>query len=291
MFQIQTIIPYVTLSLLVVSLLFVRSKIITRILLVSQLAVAYLGGLVLPLGLFAIACFWGLCEYHWRRPAEKKCVGIVRMMIIIIFALGFANHLVPGFQNLKVFDALQLSPLSLPYTMYLNMDKTLMAVILVVSSNILVNQNPVFNLRSMFSCGLIALLCMAVLMPLAILSGHLAFDPKLPQAAWLWVVNNLLLVCFAEEVLFRGIIQHDLMQISHRWKIFPFISILIAALLFATTLLGHLHGGVAYVLFVTIAGLFYGYAYYRAKRLEAAIGVHFLVNAAHFFLFTYPMAS
>ena len=71
----------------------------------------------------------------------------------------------------------------------------------------------------------------------------------------------------------------------------PFISIFISALLFAVTLPGHRQGGLIFLAFVTLAGLFYGYVYHRTKRLEAAIFVHFLVNLTHFLFFSYPMAA
>ncbi len=38
----------------------------------------------------------------------------------------------------------------------------------------------------------------------------------------------------------------------------------------------------------TIAGLFYGYAYWKTNRLEASILVHFGLNLIHFVAFSYP---
>jgi membrane protease YdiL (CAAX protease family) len=45
---------------------------------------------------------------------------------------------------------------------------------------------------------------------------------------------------------------------------------------------------VGYVLAATVAGLGYGWAFLRTGRIEAAIAVHFAVNAVHFLLFAYP---
>jgi membrane protease YdiL (CAAX protease family) len=45
---------------------------------------------------------------------------------------------------------------------------------------------------------------------------------------------------------------------------------------------------VAYVALSTIAGLFYGFAYWKTKRIEASMLVHFGTNAIHFFAFSYP---
>ena len=38
----------------------------------------------------------------------------------------------------------------------------------------------------------------------------------------------------------------------------------------------------------TLAGVGYGVAYQRTRRIEAAMVVHFALNAVHLLLFTYP---
>lgn len=45
------------------------------------------------------------------------------------------------------------------------------------------------------------------------------------------------------------------------------------------------------MLFATIAGIAYGYAYVKTKRIETSILVHFNFNLAHFIFFTYPVLS
>lgn len=51
---------------------------------------------------------------------------------------------------------------------------------------------------------------------------------------------------------------------------------------------GHYKGGIPYVIFASIAGLFYGYAYDKTKRIESAVVVHFGLNLTHFLFFSYP---
>lgn len=80
------------------------------------------------------------------------------------------------------------------------------------------------------------------------------------------------------------------MKIANKRQWPSFIPILITAILFGLVLLGHVKGGITYIGFVMIAGLFYGYVYYRPQRLEAAILTHFGVNTCYFLLFTYPAA-
>jgi membrane protease YdiL (CAAX protease family) len=133
--------------------------------------------------------------------------------------------------------------------------------------------------------------CISLLIPLAILSGYVNFDPKFPGSFWLWAFNNLYFVCFAEEVIFRGVIQTHLMKLANRYKVSPFLPIFVSALLFAIALPGHRQGGATFIAFVTLSGLFYGYTYHKTKRLESAILVHFIVNVCHFLLFSYPAAA
>ncbi len=281
--------PYITLAMLVVGLFLIRPQKTIGILIAFQLLLAFAYGLIEPIGILAMVVFWGLCEFHWRRPAQKQWIGFVRFVFIMLFALAFANHIIPGFNNLKVFDTIQFSSLSSPFTMYLNIDKTMAAVILLASSRMLFINKHAFGYKSTFVCIKVAVLCVVTLMSLAMLSGYITYDPKLPEGAWLWMLNNLLFVCFAEEVIFRGMVQDHLTKFFHRCSIPSFVSIIIASFLFATTLLGHLQGGLSYIGFVIIAGLFYGYAYEKTQRLEAAMGVHFVMNLCHFLLFTYPM--
>ena len=41
-------------------------------------------------------------------------------------------------------------------------------------------------------------------------------------------------------------------------------------------------------MFATIAGIGYGWVFWRTNRIEASILSHFLLNAAHILCFTYP---
>lgn len=289
-------IPYIILSVLIVGLFFARSRELPTLFTVISILVAFMCGTIMfwpinIIGLLAIGIFWGLCELHWRNRSTKEWINAIRLTLLVGVALAFANHLMPGFHNLRVITDIQISASSSPFTMYLNFDKTIAAVILALSSGILPKQTSPFGKKSLAEVLKISTLCIALLIPLAMLSGYVTFDPKYPEPFWLWAFNNLLFVCFAEEVIFRGIIQNYLMQVAQRYRISSFIPILLTSVLFGTLLLGHLHGGIIYIAFATISGLFYGYAYHITGRLEAAILVHFIVNLTHFLLFSYPMAA
>lgn len=291
MISTATLLPYITLALLIAGSFIIQSRKILSVLLAAQIIFAFTYKIIDPVGLLAVIAFWGVCFFCWHNPSSKGMLKFIKLLLIVVIALGFANHLIPGFHNLRVFTTLRLSAASSPFTMYLNFDKTIIAVILAVMSGIFFKQPSSFGKRSLAQVLKISVYCMAVLVPLAMWRGYITFDPKLPAGLWLWAFNNLVFVCFAEEVIFRGIIQNYLVQVARRYQVPFFIPILITSILFATLLLGHLHGGIAYITFATISGVFYGYAYLKTNRLESAILVHFIVNLCHFLLFSYPMAA
>lgn len=272
-----------------IGLFTIRSFLVLAIFAFIQIGIAFFYDLITPIGVIALLLFWALCALHFRYPSTNTIANFFRISILVIIALLFSSHLIPGFHNLKVFDAIHVSPHSSAYTMYLNMDKTLAAIILVISSKILEKKMTRIHFKSLIITLGLALSCVFVLMPLALQTGFVAFDPKFPDIFWFWAANNLLFVCFSEEVVFRGTIQHHLAQFFERKKRSPQLAILISSVLFGIGLLGHMLGGLTLMLFTMIAGVFYGYAYYLTNRLEAAICVHFILNTCHFLLFTYPM--
>ena len=64
----------------------------------------------------------------------------------------------------------------------------------------------------------------------------------------------------------------------------------IAGLLIAGALFGAAHyaGGGPAVVLATIAGIGYGWIYWRTNRIEGSILAHFLLNTTHIVFFTYP---
>lgn len=283
--------PYITLALLVAALFTVRSRKIIAVVLAAQIFLAFIYEIINPLGLSAVAAFWAICVLHWRNVSSKEWLNTTWIFLIAAMAIGFASHSIPGFHNIRVFDGILISPHAVPFTMYLNFDKTIAAVILAMASGLLFKQTGSFGMKAARETVVISAFCISLLIPLAILSGYVNFEPKFPETFWLWAFNNLLFVCFAEEVIFRGLIQTHLIQMANRRQISPLIPIFISALLFAVALPGHYHGGPLLMAFATFAGVFYGYAYYRTNRLESAILVHFMVNVCHFLLFSYPMTA
>lgn len=208
----------------------------------------------------------------------------IGLALFLFLAVALSNHMLPGFDNPLVFDKVRFSPDSAPFSMYLNFDKT--AVGILVFLFLLKGHNHSLWERRNFSLSLKMLALLVVIMlPLAVATHYVKFDAKFPQGTWIWVLNNLFFVAFAEEALFRGLIQGGLAKVVPSSALWKWVPLLTASVFFG---LAHYRGGIPYVLLAGVAGLFYGYTYQKTKSLEAAMLVHFGLNCVHFLFFSYP---
>ena len=112
-------------------------------------------------------------------------------------------HLVPGFNNLLVFERVRFSPDSIPFTMYLNFDKIVVGVFICILY--LKSQRQILDRRSLLLSARCAGVLISILMGLAFLLHYVRFNFKFPEMGWIGILNNLFFVCFAEEAFFRGI--------------------------------------------------------------------------------------
>jgi membrane protease YdiL (CAAX protease family) len=200
--------------------------------------------------------------------------------LFIFLAIALALHWLPGFNNAKVIDNVVFSEGALPFSMSLNLDKSLIGLWVMLACPWLL------LLR-----GKGVVLSLAVIRPLTLLAclgsawilGVVAWAPKWPQDAWLWLANNLLLVSLTEELLFRGYIQGGLERLLGNQN----LALGLAALLFG---LAHLGSGWQWFYLATLAGIGYGLAY-RYGGLLTAVWCHVFVNVVHFTAFSYPMLA
>ncbi|PSS70313.1 CPBP family intramembrane glutamic endopeptidase [Shewanella algae] len=201
--------------------------------------------------------------------------------LILLSAVALTVHLLPGFDNLKLLDKVQASSGSAPFSMYLNLDKPLSLFLLLLAWPLVAGTPKPLPRRKII---LLALLFAATpaLLGLASLSGAINWDPKLPGWWWLFALNNLLLTCVAEEVLFRGALQQYLVKRGG-----ALLGITLASVLFG---LAHLAGGWTLALFAALAGVLYGLVFQLSGRLWLAALCHFCLNFCHLLLFSYPMA-
>jgi len=215
----------------------------------------------------------------WRTPGLPQPWRGVALTLVLLWAMALTLHLVPGFDNLKVLDRVQAGPASVPFTLYLNLDKPLIFFGLLLAWPALLGPGGTMRWRPLA----LLMLPLAALLITAWLLGALKPDVGLPHWWWLFAFNNLVFTCVAEEALFRGLIQQGVASRSKPW-----LGLLVASLLFGAA---HLAGGPLLVLFAALAGACYGLAFQLSGRLSVAILLHFLFNFAHLALFTYPLAS
>jgi membrane protease YdiL (CAAX protease family) len=205
--------------------------------------------------------------------------------LFIVLALSLAMHWLPGFYNGRGIAPQRLTADAVPFSMYLNQDKPLIGFWLLLACPWIVARRA---LRLSICVTALALTLTAIAaLGGATLLGVIDWAPKWPEQAWLWMLNNLLLVTLVEEALFRGYVQGGL---SRRFKHLPYgdnLALLLASLLFG---LVHVGAGWHWVLLASIAGVGYGMAY-RFGGLGAAVATHFGLNLLHFGLFTYPMLA
>lgn len=215
----------------------------------------------------------------WRTPTLPQPWRGAALTLVLLWSLALTLHLVPGFDNLKVLDRVQAGPASVPFTLYLNLDKPLIFFGLLLAWPALLGPGGAIRWRPLA----LLILPLAALLIAAWQLGALKPEVGLPHWWWLFAFNNLLFTCAAEEALFRGLIQQGVASRSKPW-----LGLLVASLLFGAA---HLAGGPLLVLFAALAGACYGLAFLLSGRLGVAIAIHFLFNFAHLALFTYPLAS
>ena len=240
----------------------------------------YATGVVTPLGVLVIVAFGLLCYRYSQEPEGITTIAVV------LFSLGLMAHVIPGFSNLLVVRDNVLSPGAVPYTLFLNFDKAQIGLFLLAFGPPLLSSQT--DWAKMLRTALPGvLLLIAVLMACALLFGHVRVNFKWPEIFPVWAWSNLLFTCTAEEALFRGVIQRRLQAGSVWGDVSPkgIAGLVIAAIVFGAA---HYAGGVWSMVLAAIAGVGYGWMFWRTNRIEASILAHFLVNTTHILCFTYP---
>lgn len=250
---------------------------ISSVLIVCLVAV-YMG-IIDVNGLIAIIAFSAVAYLHFCKSRKNKICSCFLASIFIGMTYCFVTHKMPGFNNPIVLDHVRISPISSYFSMNINFDKVICALLIFVlnpstkSSRISADQ-----IKNTIAISLACVLC---LMVPAMCIGYIKFDPKIPSVTLIWAINNLCFVSFSEEVIFRGYVQDRLSKLATNTA----IPILLSSVIFG---LCHVDKGVIFVILAAICGLFYGYAFYRTQNVLCSTLVHFLLNFCHFIWFTYP---
>ncbi|ALS32045.1 hypothetical protein PTRA_a0722 [Pseudoalteromonas translucida KMM 520] len=250
---------------------------------------AYFEGYINLYGLLNTGLYVAL--YHFALHTKQTIIRAIFSTVFIVSSLALALHWVPGFNNLPIAINEHITSDAIAFTLYANFDKAMVGLFL--CTYFYSNKKPLkAESKKTISLNfkhpiLIIIATILAALTFALMLGLVSFNPKIPDFWLAFIAINLLFTCVAEEALFRGLLQTKLSQIITPTRL-AILAPVITAGIFA---LAHFAGGVNYVLVSFIAGLGYGYIFYKTQRLEWAILCHWLVNVCHFFLFTYPMLS
>lgn len=273
---------YMTLALTILALWFTKKTV--PILLICAILLALASGRVDTKGILWLACLGVLFHLSTKHHLSAFWEKLLIHAGIILVAVGLFTHSLPGFYNLFWLKDVRLAHDSLPYSLSFNFDKPLFGLFYCYFFVALAKTREDW-LKVGKWAGICLLPCAFFLLGTSYLLQYIRLDMKFPEFAWLWAAKNLFFTCVAEEALFRGYVQDGLTNLLQDKKHGSTIALLASALLFG---LAHIAGGWQYVALASIAGLFYGIAYRKSGKIEAAILTHFSVNSVHFLFFSYP---
>ena len=251
---------------------------------VVAVASGVIQGLIQWRAAFALGVLWACAELSVRELAGERRARW--QAVCILLAVAVALHAVPDFPDPVVVQDLQLTRSSAVMTLRANFDKGAAGLLLLAyfSDRPRASEWP---LLIGIGAG-IGVATALVAIGFATAVGAIRFDPKWSEWALAWMPINLLLTCVFEEMLFRRLLQRSLAERLRQRPQLRWMPIALASALFG---LAHAGGGPLLVIAATAAGVGYGLAYEHTRRVEAAIVAHFVLNATHFFLFTYPYAA
>lgn len=263
-----------------------RAVVAWPIFLALAAASAFTSGLLTWPALVPLSSMSGLVwlEMRWRRTgARRNWRRNVAGATAGAIALALALHVLPGFQNEKLFSDLTLSAGAPPVTQYLNFDKAAAGLFLLIYCPRIVHWDELRkNLASMF--GTMALTTLVVA-GLALAVGYVRLDPKFSGIVAALLATKLLFVVVAEEAFFRGIIQAPLFRAFQNARFGWAIALIASTALFVVS---HAPKDTVTAILVALTGLGSASAFALTRRIEAAILTHFAVNAVHVLLLTYP---
>ncbi|WP_157135462.1 CPBP family intramembrane glutamic endopeptidase [Hyphomicrobium sp. MC1] len=238
-------------------------------------------GYVHPLGLLAVALSMSLAHLSGRYYREPQ--SAVFHLAFICLGILLSVHLLPGFSNPVLIRPIQFTSDAYPFKMYLNLDKAAVGLSIFLLYEPLHKTSRISQSLLWAAIGTIA--GTVALVPPALITDVVVWAPKMPREFGLWALNNLFLVAFTEEALFRGFLQANLARVLHKFSASEWIALGVASVAFGFL---HYSGGPIMIVFASIAGAIYGTVYRHGGVLASTLA-HFGFNVIHFLLFTYPL--
>lgn len=282
-----TILPFLLLLAAVLGLWIHR--VVWMVALIAAVPLGYVTGALDDLaGVWIVICAALAQGYALARARAAarggRTLQLIAGLAVFAFALAMAIPVLPGFIRVELVPAQVLSEGAAPYALAVGFPKVVAGVLVLG----LINPSLVspFGLgRVLWNALPVFVVTTALVVVCALALGYTRFAPHWNALFLPWALVNLFSTCLAEEAFFRGFVQHELGRAGPNRALWGGLGLIVGAVLFG---LVHYAGGVNYVIAGAVAGLGYGLAFLRTQRIEAAMLVHFGVNAAHFLLFVYP---
>lgn len=236
---------------------------------------------ILIIGLFLILCNF----FKKKKFSDKGLVNIGLFILIFLIILASFYHKIPYFYNWQIFHKYSVGNGS-EFSLWINFDKF---IFIYIASLFFIKEltpnNQKLTLNNKYHTIILFISTILFLMIPSLLIGLVKIEVKFDYILPLWALNNLLIVCVAEELFFRGFLQRNLTNYFYKFKNKENISIFITSFIFATL---HLFLSWKFALISFFASIFYGLAFKITKDIKYPILLHFLVNLTHFIFFSYP---
>jgi membrane protease YdiL (CAAX protease family) len=213
---------------------------------------------------------------------KMKWLRHVSTILIFILTVVLMGHMLSGINNPKIIDNYYLSGDAVPFSKYLNIDKAIAGIFLLLY---VVPRPKKVSFDNRVVAVLVTTLFISLILLFSTYLGVIRIDLKISMLVVPWFITNLFFTCYAEEAFFRGYIQEFISKLFLGYKFNFIIAILISGVLFG---LVHFSAGLIYTSFATIMGCSLAYIYYKTKNIYWPVFAHFMFNLIHFVLFTYP---
>ncbi|MBX3736584.1 MAG: CPBP family intramembrane metalloprotease [Candidatus Didemnitutus sp.] len=251
---------------------------------VVAFAAAWWAGVLDATGAGVAVVWFGAVQVWASDRAAPRGRRALEAIVVLVAAAALMMHALPGFANPRVIGPVRFTPDAMPFSLFVNFDKTLIALGLLGLAHARVASAREWR-GVLHEVAKWAPLTIAAVLTGSFALGYVRWAPKLPAEAPLWLAVNLLFTCTAEEALFRGFVQGGLRRAWANVRGGKWLALAVGAMAFG---LAHVAGGWKYVALATVAGAGYGWVYERTQRVEASALAHWALNTLQFFLFTYP---
>ena len=283
--------PYGLLWLAIVSIWWKPSIVWWTLLLAASAAVGFHTQVLSESALILTVTLWLFCflSFYVRAPR----IRVPTRFVIIILTCMILVQYFEGFQPWRPVINIDWANRVIPFTHTIHYAHALLGLcILGMHATPLIRRSPDWVILLKDSAPIALTACFSIYM-IAYYDPVVSMHFRWNSYYKFWALCQVLFVCVAEEAIFRGMIQCPLSRLFERWTVFRFPIGIWVALLIASAFytLRHVYEGESVMIYNGIAGLFYGYAYLRTRRIESSIFVHWMLSSFDILVFSYPMLS